>query len=133
MSDDYRNGKYGRIKLGSTILAYADKWSLAVAADASQFPVFGGGGWKFGVVGSKGGTGSMEGAYDFDSPFEDDVTVGTEYTAELYLSTAAGGSASFITVTIQITNIEYTVDATTGDPERWTCSFQTNGTVGTPS
>jgi len=133
MSNDYRTGKYGRLKLAAVVVAEADKWDMAIAADAAQFPTFGSGGWKYSTTGAKGATGTIEGPYDFDSPAEDNIVVGTKYAAELYLSTVAGGDARFYTLTLEITDFHVVVDSTSGDPTRWTASWQSDGTVTDPS
>jgi len=133
MADDYRHGRYGRVKAGNNVIVYADKWSMEQTADASQFPTFGGGGFKHGVVGNVGATGTIEGPYDFDDPVEDELAVGSEYAAELYLSTVAGGDARFYTLTIQITGLSTTVDGTGADPVRWAATWQSDGTITDPS
>jgi len=133
MSDDYRTGKYGRIKAGENILAYADKWDMEIAADTGHFPTFGSSGWKYSSSGAKGATGTLEGPYDFDDPAEDELAVGSQYSAELYLSTVTGGDARFYTLTLEITSFQVAVDAASGEPIRWTANYQSHGAVTDPS
>ena len=132
MADDYRAGKYGRVKLGTTVIAEADKWDMTIAADAAHFGTFGGGGWKFSVTGQKGGTGTIGGVYDFDVPAEDNIVVGTQYSAELYESTVTGGDAQFYTLTLEIIDFNVVVDAN-DQPIRWTASWQSHGAITDPS
>jgi|GEM_PF-2546146 len=133
MSNDYRTGKYGRVKAGANVLAYADKWDMTLAADSGHFPTFGSGGYKYSSTGAIGATGTMEGPYDFDDPAEDELAVGTNYDLELYLSTVTGGDARFYTLNAEITDFQVSVDAASGDPLRWTASWQSHGTITDPS
>jgi hypothetical protein len=117
-----KSGKYGSVSWGASNYAYANKWDLDVKADAEQFGVFGGHGWKKGNVGQKAGTGTISGVYDAVNPLDDQIHIGDSVTLTLgiYVGKTLSGTA-------QITDIKITVDGDTGAKTTWSLSFQTDG------
>jgi len=127
------SGKYGQVDAGSSTFAHCYHWTMELVADASQFGIFGGSGWKIGNVGQLSATGTIEGAYDLASPIEESITAGTEVTLTLYLSTASGGKKREYTVPAQITSLSYEVDGDTGEKVTWSANFQSTGEITPPS
>ena len=121
------SGKYGQVDIGSSTVAEANAWTMDDAVDASQFGVFGGGGYKIGNVGQAFATGTIDGAYDRTNPIEQTVTVGSAVTLSLYLSTVAGGGERKRSVPAQITGISFNVDGDTGEKTSWSMTWQSTG------
>lgn len=129
----FSNGKYGQIEAGPSQITHATSWTMDIVTDAEQFATFGAAGYKYGSVGTRSATGTLEGPYDYDEPIEDMLLVGRNVELTLYLRTALGGGEKKLVVPAQITGITYNVDSDSASRVGWTATWQSNGPWNDPS
>lgn len=119
------SGKYGSVKIGSSCVAEADKWSITKECVIHEYATCETPGTDFfgKLAGRRRHSGTMEGIYDPDDPIEDYFDEGDEVTLKLYYT-----ASKFYTGSVIIENLTIPdVDIQDGAPVRWTASFQVNG------
>lgn len=119
------SGWYGSVKIGSSCVAEADRWSLNKTAILHDYATCASPGNQGTAVlaGRKRHSGSCSGIYDTADPIENYLNEGASVTLDLYVSATA-----YYTMTAVIEEMTIPdVDITEGAPIRWECSFRVNG------
>lgn len=119
------SGQYGSVKIGSSCVAEANKWTLDKEATLHEFATCkspAGGGMAV-LPGRKKHSGSAEGLFDPDDPIENYLEEGDIVTLKLYVDATHYYQGSAVIEKLTIGD----VDIQEGAPVPWSFSFKANG------
>lgn len=119
------SGQYGAVKIGSSCVAEANKWTLDKEATLHEFatcstPADGGMGV---LAGRKKHSGSAEGLFDPTDPIENYFDEGDTVTLKLYVNATKYYQGSAVIEKLTIGD----VDIQDGAPVPWSMTFKANG------
>lgn len=118
------SGQYASVKIGSSCVAEANKWSVDKECTVHQYatclsPSDGG---TDALAGRKKHSGSLEGLFDPNDPIENYFDEGDTVTLKLYVSASKYYSGSCV-----IEKLTIDADVEEGAPVKWSATFKVKG------
>lgn len=119
------SGQYGAVKIGSSCVAEADKWSLDKECTLHEYRTCSspGNGGTGVVAGARKHSGSCEGIFDPADPIETYFDEGDSVTLKLYVNDTKYYQVAAVVEKLTIGEI----DIAQGAPVRWSMTFKVHG------
>lgn len=118
------SGNSGKVLVATSTIAELTQWEAELAKDTQTYNSQDGGVWQKTVAGNKKLSGTLTGKYDPDEPI--DAVLDTDALVALQLHQ---NTSKFISCQARLGNLNFSANIDTGEPEEWTCTFESDGAV----
>lgn len=119
-----QSGNQGYISLGSSDIQELKFWDSNLNKNLKTYGSRSGAGWTQNIIGNKTMSGTIRGNYDPTDPINDHVDTDGLVALELHLD-----ENDYYSFNARLGEIQLSSDLDTGDPQEWSCTYESSGAV----